>query len=84
MTVDELGRNKRAAILAIAAKHGVRRVRVFGAFARGDARVDSDLDLPTDAGPRAPPSITPSATSNRYAASSNLTTIRLPSAPSAA
>ena len=53
MTVDELG--KRAAILAIAAKHGVQRVWVFGSFARGDARGDSDLDLLIEAGPRTPP-----------------------------
>lgn len=32
-------------ILEIAAKHGVREVRVFGSRARGDARFDSDLDL---------------------------------------
>jgi predicted nucleotidyltransferase len=53
MNVDELG--KRDAILAIAARHGVRRVRVFGSFARGGAREDSDLDLLIDAGPRTPP-----------------------------
>ena len=53
MTVDELG--KRAAILAIAAKHGVQSVRVFGSFARGDARADSDLDLLIEAGPHTPP-----------------------------
>jgi uncharacterized protein len=53
MTVDELG--KRAAILAIAAKHGVRSVRVFGSFATGDARPDSDLDLLIEAGPQDPP-----------------------------
>ena len=53
MTVDELG--KRDRILAIAAKHGVQRVRVFGSFARGDARADSDLDLLIDAGPQTPP-----------------------------
>jgi predicted nucleotidyltransferase len=55
MTLEGLGENKRAAILAIAAKHGVQRVRVFGSFARGDAREDSDLDLLVDAGPRTPP-----------------------------
>jgi predicted nucleotidyltransferase len=55
MTLDELGGNKRAAILAIAAKHGVQRVRVFGSFARGNAREDSDLDLLIEAGPRTPP-----------------------------
>jgi predicted nucleotidyltransferase len=55
MTLDGLGEDKRAAILAIAAKHGVQRVRVFGSFARGEAREDSDLDLLIDAGPRTPP-----------------------------
>lgn len=49
MTLDELGQGKRAAILSIAEKHGVRNVRVFGSFARGDARPDSDLDLLIDA-----------------------------------
>jgi len=53
--LNGLGENKRAAILAIAAKHGGQRVRVFGSFARGDAREDSDLDLLIDAGPRRPP-----------------------------
>jgi predicted nucleotidyltransferase len=55
MTLEELVKDKRAAILAIAAKHGVQRVRVFGSFARGDAREDSDLDLLIEAGPRTPP-----------------------------
>lgn len=55
MTLDELGKNKRATILAIAAKHGVQSVRVFGSFARGEAREDSDLDLLIEAGPRTPP-----------------------------
>ena len=55
MTLDELGEDKRAAILAIAARHGVQRVRVFGSFARGDARADSDIDLLIETGPRTPP-----------------------------
>jgi len=55
MTLDELGKEKRAAILAIAARHGVRRVRVFGSFARGDAEENSDLDLLIEAGPVTPP-----------------------------
>ena len=46
---------KRDVILAVAAKHGVTRVRVFGSFARGEAREDSDLDLLIDAGARTPP-----------------------------
>ena len=32
-------------ILAIAARHGIEDVRVFGSMARGDADADSDLDL---------------------------------------
>ena len=55
MTLDELGKDKRAAILAIATRHGVARVRVFGSFARGEAGEDSDLDLLIEAGPRTPP-----------------------------
>jgi len=55
MTLDELGKDKRAAILAMAARHGVRRVRVFGSFARGDATEDSDVDLLIEPGPRTPP-----------------------------
>jgi predicted nucleotidyltransferase len=55
MTVKELGADKRAAILAIAAKHGVTSIRVFGSFARGEARPDSDLDLLIEAGPQTPP-----------------------------
>lgn len=55
MTLDELRAQKRAAILAIATKHGVRSVRVFGSFARNEAREDSDLDLLIEAGPQTPP-----------------------------
>jgi hypothetical protein len=45
MTLDELRATKRDAILAIAARHGVSGIRVFGSFARGEARNDSGLDL---------------------------------------
>jgi predicted nucleotidyltransferase len=55
MTLGELGADKRAAILVIAARHGVTNVRVFGSFARGEAREDSDLDLLIEAGPKTPP-----------------------------
>ena len=42
-------------ILDIAARHGARNVRVFGSFARGDARPDSDVDFLIDAGPQTSP-----------------------------
>lgn len=42
---------KRDQILALAKKHGVRRVRVFGSVARGDAVPGSDVDLLVDVGP---------------------------------
>jgi len=51
MTLDELRAQKRDAVLAIAARHGVTTIRVFGSFARGEARPDSDLDLLIEAGP---------------------------------
>lgn len=34
-----------ARIREIGARHRVRNIRVFGSFARGDARPDSDVDL---------------------------------------
>ena len=55
MTLDELRATKRDAILAIAARHGVSRIRVFGSFARGEARNDSDLDLLIETGPAQSP-----------------------------
>jgi predicted nucleotidyltransferase len=55
MTLDELRTKKRHAILAIAGKHGVTIIRVFGSFARGEAREDSDLDLLIESGPKRTP-----------------------------
>jgi len=37
--------DKRAQILDIAKRRGAYNVRVFGSVARGEARVDSDIDL---------------------------------------
>ena len=37
MTLDELRSQNREAIMAIAARHGVTGIRVFGSFARGEA-----------------------------------------------
>jgi hypothetical protein len=36
---------RREEILQIAERHGARDVRVFGSAARGDATVESDIDL---------------------------------------
>jgi predicted nucleotidyltransferase len=55
MTLDELRVTKREAILAVAARHGVTSIRVFGSFARGEAREQSDIDLLIEAGPRRTP-----------------------------
>jgi hypothetical protein len=45
MTVAEMLREPRGAILEIAARHGARKVRLFGSAARGDAGEASDVDL---------------------------------------
>jgi predicted nucleotidyltransferase len=55
MTIDELLAGKREMILAIARRHGVESIKVFGSFARGNARSDSDLDLLVEAGPNTTP-----------------------------
>ena len=44
---DEM-RRQRDTVLAIAARHGVSRVRLFGSVARGEERPDSDIDLLID------------------------------------
>ncbi len=45
MDVHGLLKSRRGEILAIAAKHGARDVRVFGSVARGEDRPDSDVDF---------------------------------------
>ena len=45
---EELHRH-RDAVLAIAARHGVSNVRLFGSVVRGEERPDSDIDLHTPA-----------------------------------
>jgi len=45
MTTLEQIRSQREAILAIARRYGVRRVRLFGSVVRGEDRPDSDLDV---------------------------------------
>ena len=51
MTLEELRKEKREAILRICAKHGVRNVRVFGSVARGEADEQSDIDFLVDMEP---------------------------------
>ncbi|MBU1669753.1 MAG: nucleotidyltransferase family protein [Actinobacteria bacterium] len=45
MTSKELLETKKDEIRAIADRHGVRRLRVFGSVARGEADPDSDVDF---------------------------------------
>ena len=45
MKIEELLKYKRQEILAIAARHGARNVRIFGSVARGEAGPESDVDI---------------------------------------
>lgn len=45
MSIRELLQSKREKILQIAARHGARKVRVFGSVAQGEARRGSDIDF---------------------------------------
>jgi hypothetical protein len=45
MTVGDTIREKRDAIVRIAAKHGASQIRLIGSVARGEDRPDSDVDL---------------------------------------
>ena len=51
MDVHELVKEKREAILQIAARYGARNVRVFGSVARGEASEQSDIDFLVDLEP---------------------------------
>jgi len=46
-TLDQV-REHRDAILRLAAKYGIRRVRLFGSVARGEAKHESDVDVLVD------------------------------------
>jgi len=55
MVLAQLNAAERDRILAIARRHGVTSVRVFGSFARNQAGPASDLDLLIEAGPHTTP-----------------------------
>ena len=45
-TIEEI----KSIVTPIAATHGVDRIYLFGSYARGEARADSDIDLRVDKG----------------------------------
>jgi len=45
MQVGKLLREKRGAVIALAAKHGAQNLRVFGSAARDEAGPESDVDI---------------------------------------
>lgn len=45
METDDLLKSKREEILRLAARRGVKNVRVFGSAARGELKADSDIDF---------------------------------------
>ena len=45
MEIEKLLKEKRNAVMALAAKHGAQNLRVFGSLARGEAGPESDIDL---------------------------------------
>jgi Predicted nucleotidyltransferases len=51
VVADPMLTSRRTDILRIAARYGIENVRVFGSFARGKNRPDSDLDLLVDLEP---------------------------------
>lgn len=45
MRPDQILKEKREAVIALAEKHGARQPRIFGSIARGEAGPGSDIDL---------------------------------------
>ena len=48
VTLDILGRQRRASILQLGEKYGARNIRVFGSVARGENWNTSDVDFLVD------------------------------------
>ena len=55
MRLEERLREKHREVLALAAKHGAKNIRVFGSVVRGEATETSDVDLLVEAGPQTSP-----------------------------
>lgn len=55
MTIGDTLIARRDEILALAAKHGARNVRIFGSGVRGELTPDSDIDLLVSVGPEHSP-----------------------------
>src|SRR5437879_9078968 len=51
MNLERLLKSKREDIISTAQKHGAHNIRVFGSIARGDDRLDSDVDFLVDMEP---------------------------------
>ena len=51
MTLEQLIARHREEILALARRHGVRQVRIFGSTIRGQAGPESDVDVLVDLEP---------------------------------
>jgi uncharacterized protein len=45
MAHDKLLKEKRGAVMDMAARHGAKNIRVFGSVVRGQAGAESDIDL---------------------------------------
>jgi predicted nucleotidyltransferase len=45
MRAEQLLKKKRNAVMALAAKHGAKNLRIFGSVARGESGPESDIDL---------------------------------------
>jgi len=51
MNLAPLWQRKRKDMIATAQKHGAHNIRIFGSVARGDDRLDSDVDFLVDMEP---------------------------------
>ena len=51
MAISQSLAEKREEILKVAASHGAKNLKVFGSFARGEERPDSDIDLLVEMAP---------------------------------